>query len=96
MRSFNSIVVSLLIISAVIMINGYVQLNNSVVWGMDKANTYMREQMGGSMDTNQFNIMLQNFIDQLKWKGSILLSLSGILFITCIFSLLFKNSSRLN
>ena len=95
LKSFNFIVLSILVISAAVMIAGYVQLDNSVLWGTDRANSYMRERMGGHMATEQYNIMMRNFIDQLKWKGSILLSLSGIVFITCIFSLLFKNSTRL-
>ncbi|MDQ8734995.1 hypothetical protein [Paenibacillus sp. LHD-38] len=96
MKTFNRMVLSLLIVSAIIMIIGYVQLNNSVLWGTEKASIYVREQMGGSMGTDQYHILLQSFIDQLKWSGSILLSLSGIVVIICIFSLLFKNSSRLS
>jgi len=95
-KTFNKIVSSLLIFSVIVMITGYLQLNNSVLWGTEKINNYVRERMGGSIGNDQYNILLQNFIEQLKWKGSILLSLSGILFIICTFTLLFKNSSRLN
>jgi hypothetical protein len=94
LKSFNLVVLSLLIVSVILMLTGYVQLNNSVLWGAEELSAYMSEI--GSMQTEQYNIMLQGFIEQLQWKGGIILSLSGIVFITCVFSLLFKNSSRLN
>jgi hypothetical protein len=83
----------LLAVSVIVMIAGYVQLNNSVLWGLEKVSEYMREKTQGSLDTTQYNIMLQGFIEQFKWSGIILLSLGGLAFITCIFSLLFNNRS---
>lgn len=81
----------LLAVSIIVMIGGYVQLNNSVLWGLEKVSEYMREKMQGSLDTAQYNIMLQGFIEQFKWSGSILLSLGGLAFITSNFILLFNN-----
>jgi hypothetical protein len=96
LKKLNLVVFIILIVSVVVMITGYIQLSNSVLWGTEKAGNYVRLKMGGSMGTEQYNIILQNFIEELKWKGSILLSLSGIAFITCIFTLIIKNSSRLS
>ncbi|NIK26905.1 hypothetical protein [Paenibacillus lupini] len=94
MNAFNNKVVVqfLLAVSVVVIIVGYIQLNNSVLWGTEKVSEYMIEKMQGSMDTGQYNIMLQGFIEQIKWSGSILLGLGGILFITCMTLVLNKRS----
>lgn len=95
LKTFNLVVMSLLLLSLILLIVGYVQLNNSVMWGSEKISIYIREQMGGSMDTDRYGIMLQNFIVELRWKGAILLSLGGLASIACILSLLFINGSKL-
>lgn len=95
MRTINRLVLLLLAVSVIVTIVGYVQLNHSVLWGKQKVNNYMRVEMGGSMDTNQYNLFMQNYIDQYKWSGSILLALGGITCIICIYALLYHNRSRL-
>lgn len=96
MKAFNKIMLSLLTVSVIVMIVGYVQLTNSVVWGKDKVSDYLRENMQGSMNTDEYNLMWQNFIEQYRWSGSILLCLGGIAIITCTFVLLINNRSRLS
>lgn len=66
-----------------------------ILWGTEKVSEYMIEKMQGSMDTSQYNIMLQGFIEQIKWSGSILLGLGGILFITCMTLVLNKRLNSL-
>lgn len=95
-KAIDKLLLLILAVSVVVSIVGYVQLNNSVLWGNQKLGNYIRVKMGGSMNTNQANIFLQNSIEQFKWSGSILLALGGITCIICIFTLLFNNRSRLN
>ncbi|MEK3701958.1 hypothetical protein NYE33_33675 [Paenibacillus sp. FSL R10-2199] len=91
MKASNKVVTQfLLAVSVIVMIIGYIQLNNSVLWGTEKVLEYMVVQ--GGMDSVQYNIILQGFIEQIKWSGSILLGLGGILFIACIALVLNKRS----
>jgi hypothetical protein len=76
------------------MFKGYTQLSNSVEWGVEQANNFLRENKGGSMGTDEYHIMLQSFIEQWRWKGGFLFSLSGIVFVTCIFGFIFKTVQR--
>ncbi|MBD3919150.1 hypothetical protein H8B09_10320 [Paenibacillus sp. PR3] len=95
MKAINKLVLLILAVSLIVMITGYVRLNNSVLWGSQKLINYIRVETGGGMDANQANIFLQNYIEQYKWSGSILLTLGGITCISCIFALLYNNRSRL-
>ena len=56
---------------------GLVILFRSVNWGMDTANAYLQSH-GGSMDTGQFVILLQEYIHTYQWIGGILAVIGGL------------------
>jgi hypothetical protein len=68
---------SFMIISLVLFIMGLFIIFNSVVWGHEAANVYLRSQ-GGGMDTAQFMIILQEYINVYRWLGSVLALVSGL------------------
>lgn len=69
-----------MIISLVLFIVGLLVIIMSVSWGHEAANGYLRAQ-GGSMDTAQFTIILQEYINTYRWIGGILSVISGLAFV---------------
>jgi uncharacterized membrane protein len=67
---------SFMIISSILFVIGLFILFNSVAWGQEAANSYLRSQ-GGGMDGAQFMIVLQEFISTYRWFGSILSLIAG-------------------
>lgn len=68
---------SFMIISLILFVIGLFILFNSVAWGQEAANSYLRSQ-GGGMDGAQFMIVLQEFISTYRWFGSILSLIAGV------------------
>ena len=68
---------TLLVISLVLFVVGLVLLFNSVSWGMDMSNAYLRSQ-GGSMDSTQFTVVMQGYMQVFRWTGGILSLLGGL------------------
>jgi hypothetical protein len=66
-----------MVISLVIFFIGLFIVFSSVSWGYNAANAYLRSQ-GGSMDSTQFAIILQENINMYRWIGSILSVISGL------------------
>lgn len=72
-----------MIISLIVFVIGLFILFNSVAWGQEAANSYLRSQ-GGGMDGAQFMIVLQEFIKTYRWFGSILSLIGGVAFVRTI------------
>jgi hypothetical protein len=72
-----------MIISLIMFVVGLIIIFCSVTWGSETANTYLRSQ-GGGMDTAQFMIVLQEYINIYRWVGSILSVIGGIGFVKAI------------
>jgi len=53
-----------------------------VTWGQTAANSYLRSQ--GGMDTAQFVVVLQEYINTYKWLGGILALIGGAGFVRTI------------
>jgi len=85
-RKRNFLITALL--STVLAVVGYFHLHNAVNWGSESAGNYVRTKMGGSMNTTEYQIILEHFIKSNKWIGIILLSV-GLLF-------LFRNIEMIN
>lgn len=68
---------SLLVISLILFVIGLVLLTGSVGRGVDAANAYLQSH-GGGMDTNQFMILLQEYIHTYQWAGGILSAIGGL------------------
>ncbi len=64
------------IVSLVLFVIGLFVLFNSVPWGSEGANAYLRAQ-GGGMDGAQFMIVFQEYINVYQWIGGILSLVSG-------------------
>ncbi len=90
MKPFNAIVLFLAALSLVMLIVGGIHLDHSVQWGSEQAGLYLANN-GGSMDTAQFHIVLQNFILQIRWKGILLAGMGGLMFFVSVLLLLVKN-----
>ena len=71
-----------MITSLVLLVVGLFAIFNSINWGSEAANAYLRSQ--GGMDTAQFMIVLQQYIDIYKWIGGILAVISGLGFVRAI------------
>lgn len=71
------------IVSLLLFVAGFSLLFGSVNLGSESANAYLRSQ-GGSMDTAQFTIILQGYIDLYRWAGSVLSIISGLSFVKTI------------
>lgn len=67
-------------ISLVLFFVGQMVIFESVRWGSEAANAYLRSQ-GRGMDTTQFLIILQEYINVYRWIGSILSVISGLAFL---------------
>lgn len=74
---------SFMTLAALGFIAGLFLVFNSVSWGIEAANKYLQSQ-GGGMDTSQFMIILQEYINMYRWSGSILSGISGLGFIKAI------------
>ena len=72
-----------IVVSLVLFIVGLILIFGSVNWGRDAANVYLGSQ-GGGMDTAQFMIVLQEYINIYRWIGSILSVISGLGFVKAI------------
>jgi hypothetical protein len=62
-------------LSLVLFVVGLAVMLGSVRWGAAAANTYLVSQ-GGGMDSAQFMVILQEYIEMYRWLGGIL-SLTG-------------------
>lgn len=71
------------VVSLVLFAAGLFVIFNSVRWGSEAANAYLRSQ-GGGMDTNQFIIFLQEYINNYRWTGIILSIIGGLGFVKAI------------
>lgn len=69
--------------SLVLFVIGLIVIFSSVSLGSTTANTYLRSQ-GGSMDTAQFTIILEGYINMYRWFGSILSVIGGFGFVKAI------------
>jgi len=70
-------------ISLLLFIIGLIVVFGSVSWGIETANTFLSSQ-GGSMDSAQFMIVLQEYINTYRWAGSILSIVSGFCFVKAV------------
>jgi hypothetical protein len=68
---------SFLLISLGLLVIGLVLVFSSVGRSVDAANAYLGSH-GGSMDTAQFTILLQEYIHTYQWTGGILAVLGGL------------------
>jgi hypothetical protein len=66
-----------MMVSLLLFVVGLFVVVNSVAWGREAANSYLRSQ-GGGMDTAQFMIVVQSSIDTYRWLGSILSLIGGV------------------
>jgi hypothetical protein len=70
-------------VSLVLFVVGLFITVNSVTWGSEAANAYLRSQ-GGGMDGSQFLIVFQEYIEIYRWLGSILSVIGGLGFVKTI------------
>lgn len=68
---------TLLGISLVLLVTGLVLLLGSVGRGVDSANAYLASH-GGGMDTNQFMVLLQEYIHTYQWIGGLAAAIGGL------------------
>lgn len=73
-RNFSSI------LALVVLAGGLVLIINSVGLGSQAANNYLLSQ-GGGMDSGQFMIVLQEWIQTYRWVGVVLSFLGGYSFL---------------
>lgn len=66
-----------LAVSLVLFCIGIFVIFNSIPWGSEAANGYLRSQ-GGGMDTTQFMIILQEYINAYRVVGGILAITGGL------------------
>jgi hypothetical protein len=65
------------IISSILFVFGLIIIASSVNWGSAAASAYIRAH-GGSVDTAQFTILLQEYINLYRWAGSIMSIIGGL------------------
>lgn len=65
------------IASVLVSVIGFYLLIKSPALGSDAASEYLREVMFGSMDTADFHMMKQSFIDSYRLAGAILLGVGS-------------------
>ena len=65
-----------LVLSLASVAAGLVIMTQSISWGSEAANAYLRTQ-GGGMDTSQFVVILQEHIELYRWMGAILALIGG-------------------
>ncbi|AZR73463.1 hypothetical protein BBF96_08750 [Anoxybacter fermentans] len=68
------------VISIVILIVGLIIMFNSITWGSNSANAYLRAH-GGGMDTAMFMVVFQEYINIYKLVGGILVVIGGLGFL---------------
>ena len=68
---------SFMTLSLIGFVIGLFMIFNSVSWGIEAANKYL-QSLGGGMDTSQFMIILQEYINMYRWSGSILSGIGGL------------------
>ena len=66
-----------MVISLVLFVVGLFVMVRSIPWGTQAANAYLSAQ-GGGMDTAQFVVFLQEYIDLYRWMGTILAAVGGL------------------
>ena len=66
-----------IILSLVLFVVGLFVIFNSVGWGSETANAYLRSQ-GGGMDGAQFMIVFQEYINIYRWIGIVLSVIGGL------------------
>jgi hypothetical protein len=64
-----------MVISLILFVIGLFILFSSVPWGQAAANSYLRSQ--GGMDTAQFVVVLQEYINTYRWMGGLLALIGG-------------------
>lgn len=69
-----------ILLFAIVAAVGIWVLIKSPMWGLNEANTYVSVQDGGSMNTSQFNALVQSYQTTYRWVGGILL-LGGAFFV---------------
>lgn len=74
--AFNVLFILLFIVGVFVMFN-------SVSWGSDSANAFLRAN-GGSMDTAQFMVIFQENIGTYRLIGAIASVIGGLGFLRCI------------
>ena len=74
---FDVIRSAFVVIALVLFVSGLFIIFNSVGWGSDAAGGYLRSQ-GGNMDTAQYTILLQEYINMYRWIGGILSVIGGL------------------
>lgn len=74
---------SFMAISLVLFVAGLFGVFSSVPWGSEAANAFLRSR-GGGMDTAQFVIVLEGYINAYRWIGIILSIIGGLGFVKAI------------
>jgi hypothetical protein len=74
---------SFVVIPLTLFVTGLIIIFGSVSWGNKAAYDYITSR-GGSIDTSQYTIILQEHINIYKWIGSILSLISGLGFVKTI------------
>jgi hypothetical protein len=72
-----------MVVSLVLFVAGLFVMFGSIRWGSQAANAYLQSQ-GGGMDTAQFIIILQEYINLYRWIGGILSVIGGLGFVKAI------------
>ena len=71
-----------MVVSLVLFVVGLFVIFNSVAWGSEAANSYLRSQ--GGMDGTQFSIVFQESINMYRCIGIILSGLGALGFVKAI------------
>jgi len=73
----------LMVVSLVLFAAGLFVIFGSIRWGSEAANEYLQSQ-GGGMDSAQFMIILQEYINLYRWIGGILSVVGGFGFVKTV------------
>jgi hypothetical protein len=68
---------SFMVISLILFTLGLILIFGSISWGNKAAYDFITSQ-GGGIDTTQYTILLQEYINTYKWIGSILSIIGGL------------------
>ncbi len=77
-------------VSLIAFIAGLVIIINSAGWGIDSANAYLRAH-GGGMDSAQFLMIVQGYVNSFCIIGAVLLFLGGL---GCLISIIFLEMQK--
>ena len=66
----------LIVVSLVLLVGGLFVVFRSIAWGSAAANAYLQSQ--GGMDTAQFMVIFQEYINIYRWVGNILAFIGGL------------------